>query len=207
MTENHDKRIIRSKTAIKETFLKLLSIKSFDHITVSEIVREANYNRGTFYANFETKEHLLDVVIQDVLSEMIEQIRTPYKSFSKVDMNELNIDDITLFTYFQDHAKLYKLLLGNHIRVDFRFQMAKALEQLFIEEYEYEIEEGTSLDTNWLYIYRAHGIAGLIIRWIEEDFSDPSEYMAQQTLKLMTTSTKVFYVRNEGDEKLGRRNR
>ncbi|MBX9976101.1 TetR/AcrR family transcriptional regulator [Cytobacillus firmus] len=201
MTEYHDKRIIRSKTAIKETFLKLLSIKSFDHITVSEIVREANYNRGTFYANFETKEHLLDVVIQDALREMIEQIRTPYKSISKVDMNELNIDDITLFTYFQDHVKLYKLLLSNHIRVDFRFQIAKAIEHLFIEEYEYEIEEGASLDTKWLYIYRAHGIAGLIIRWIEEDFSASPEYMAQQTLKLMTTSTKVFYVKNGGDEK------
>ncbi|KKK40003.1 transcriptional regulator [Mesobacillus campisalis] len=196
MPELIDKRIQRSKAAIKETFIKLLFNKSFDQITISEIVREANYNRGTFYANFETKEQLLDEVVQDVLNEMIEEIRKPYKTTKKVDMNELNIDKITLFKYFQENAKLYKLLLSDHIRVDFRFKMAKAIEQLFIEEYEYELEGETVVDTKWLYIYRAHGIAGLIIRWIEEDFSPPPEYMSQQTLKLMTTSTKIFYVKD-----------
>ncbi|WP_368976687.1 TetR-like C-terminal domain-containing protein [Caldifermentibacillus hisashii] len=35
------------------------------------------------------------------------------------------------------------------------------------------------LDTKWLYIFRSHGIAGMIIRWIEEDFSTPPEYMAK----------------------------
>jgi AcrR family transcriptional regulator len=190
-----DKRVQRSKAAIKDTFLQLLFKKPFEQITISELVKEANYNRGTFYSNFETKEHLLDEVIQDILDEMIEQIRTPYKSINRVDMNELNIDDITLFSYFQENSELYKLLLSNHIRVDFRYQMAIALEEMFIEEYEYVIEDGVSVDTKWLYIYRAHGIAGLIIRWIEEDFSATPTYMAQQTLKLMTTSTRFFNVK------------
>jgi AcrR family transcriptional regulator len=196
MTELFNKQIQRSKKALKETFLKLLYQKQFDQITISEIVREANYNRGTFYANFETKEHLLDEVIQDALTEMINQIRNPYKSIKKVNIKDLNTDNITLFKYFQENAKLYKLLLSKHIRVDFRYQMAKAIEQMFIEEYEYELEEGTSISTKWLYIYRSHGIAGLIIRWIEEDFSTSPEYMSKQIVELMLTSTEVFYVKS-----------
>lgn len=86
--------------------------------------------------------------------------------------------------------------MSDHIRVDFRYQMAKAIEQLFIDEYEYELDKGTVLNPKWLYIYRAHGISGVIIRWIEEDFSDSPEYMSKQIVELMLVSTKVFYVKD-----------
>ncbi|MET3699665.1 TetR family transcriptional regulator [Bacillus oleivorans] len=191
-----DKRIQRSKTALKETFIDLLFQKPFDQITISEIVREANYNRGTFYHNFRTKEELLDEIIQDVLGEMIEEIRKPYNTYKRVNMKELNTEEITLFEYFKENGKLFKLLLSNHIRVDFRFQMANAIEELFIAEYEYELPEGTQLNPKWFYIYRAHGIAGVIIRWIEEDFRTPSDYMAKQIVELMVTSTDVFHVKD-----------
>lgn len=196
MTEHTDKRIQRSKAALKETFLKLLFRKPFEHITISEIVKEANYNRGTFYANFATKDDLLQEVVQDVLDEMILQIRQPYKLSKKVNLKEMNPDEITLFAYLQEHAQLYKLLLSNHIRVDFRFQIAKAIENLFIAEYEYELENAKAIDRKWLYIYRAHGVAGLIIRWIEEDFPDSPPHMAKQVVQLMLLSTEIFYVKD-----------
>jgi len=195
MKDQLDKRIQRSKTALKETFLTILYQKPFDQITISEIVRKANYNRGTFYANFETKQRLLDEIIEDILTEMMEQIRIPYKSIRKVNMQEIDTNKITLFTYFKENANLFKLLLSDHIRVDFRYQMAKAIEQLFIEEYEYELEDGTDLSTKWLYTYRAHGVAAVIFRWIEEDFIESPEYMSEQIVKLMTTATEVFYVK------------
>ena len=80
MERYFDKRVQRSKTAIKGAFLTLLYKKPFSQITVSEIVKEADYNRGTFYANFETKEHIRDELIQDILREMVKQIRVPYQS-------------------------------------------------------------------------------------------------------------------------------
>ncbi|MCG7345839.1 TetR/AcrR family transcriptional regulator [Sporosarcina sp. ACRSL] len=196
MEEYFDKRVQRSKTAMKEAFLTLLFKKPFSQITVSEIAKKANYNRGTFYANFETKDNLLDEFIKDVLKEMVHQIRVPYESKNKVDFHEMNSESITLFHYFKDNAKLFRLLLSNHIRVDFRFQMAKAIEELFIAEYDYDLAEGAILDPKWLYIYRAHGVAGLIIRWIEEDFHEEPEYMSKQIIELMVTTTNGFYVKD-----------
>lgn len=196
MEDYLDKRVQRSKAAIKEAFLTLLYKKPFEQITISEIVKKANYNRGTFYANFKTKDNLLDEFIQNVLDEMVHQIRVPYESIKKVNFHKMNAEDITLFHYFKENAKLFRLLLSNHIRVDFRYQMAKAIEELFIAEYDYALKEGTILDQKWLYIYRAHGVAGLIIRWIEEGFSEEPEYMSKQIIELMVTSTEGFYVKD-----------
>ncbi|MCM3786282.1 TetR/AcrR family transcriptional regulator [Neobacillus mesonae] len=196
MTMEIDKRIQRSKDALKQTCLDLMFQKSFDQITISEIVRIANYNRGTFYANFESKEDLLEEILQDILNEMVEQIRHPYKSDKRVDLQEMHTEDITLFAYFKDNAQLYRMLLSDHIRVDFRYRMAKAIEELFIAEYRYELDKGTSVEPKWLYTFRAHGIAGFIIRWIEEGFKESPEYMSKQIVELMLVSTKVFYVKS-----------
>ena len=189
-----DKRVKRSVTDIKEAFLQVLKQKSFKEITISEIIREANYSRGTFYAHFESKEQILDQIISETLQEMIEQIKVPYKQFTKVNLKELKLEDIMLFEYFIEHATLYKLLLSQRIQVDFRYQMAKSIEQLFLTEYEYVLDSKI-LDIKWLYIYRSHGLAGMIIRWIEDDFQESSKFMSQQVVELMLTSTPLFYVK------------
>ncbi|WP_249871682.1 TetR/AcrR family transcriptional regulator [Oceanobacillus saliphilus] len=189
-----DKRIQRSTQAIKASFINCLTKKPFQKVTVTEIIRESNYNRGTFYAHFESKEQLLQEIIDDTLQEMIEQIRVPYIKYTEVHLSQLNIEDITLFKYFQDHADLYKLLLSNHIQVDFRYQLALAIEKLFIKEYEYDISS-KKLDLKWLYIYRSHGIAGMIIRWIEEDFQTPQNEMSKQVVELMLVSTESFRIK------------
>lgn len=194
MIEYPDKRVQRSKTALKQTFLQFLQNKSLDQITITEIVKEANYNRGTFYAHFDSKEVLLAEIVDDVLKEMVRQIRKPYLSLTTINLEEMNVEEITLFSYFKENEMLFKTLLSNHIQIDFRHKIAKAIEELFIAEYEYELEE-SHLDLKLLYIYRSHGIAGIIIRWIEDGFQESPEYMSEQIVALMVTSTKVFHIK------------
>lgn len=188
-----DKRIQRSVRALKEAFLTCLEQKPFHDITISEIVRLADYNRGTFYAHFESKEHLLTHIIDETLRDMIKEIEAPYEHMQHVDMRLLDANSITLFHYFQRNERLFKILLSHHLQVDIRHQIAMAIEQLFIKQYDYELTE-TTLDVKWLYTYRAHGLAGMIIKWIEEDFATPAEDMAKQVLQLMTIVTYTFNV-------------
>lgn len=195
MSTYPDKRVERSKAALKSTFLELLGNKSFDHITISEIAETAGYNRGTFYAHFKTKEALLDEMVSETLQEMIRQIRYPYRKDNVVDLHNLSAEDISLFTYFIQNAHLYKIFLSSNSPTDFRHQMASAIEELFISEYDYKLPATSILEPKWLYVYRAHGLAGLIIRWIEEDFPDPPLQMAKQVVELMLVSTAIFEVK------------
>ena len=54
-----DRRQRRSRQAIFDAFTALLAQKDFAHITVGRILELADVGRATFYAHFETKEHLL----------------------------------------------------------------------------------------------------------------------------------------------------
>ena len=54
-----DRRQRKSRQAIFGAFIKLLGKKSFEQITVGEIIEQADVGRATFYAHFETKDFLL----------------------------------------------------------------------------------------------------------------------------------------------------
>ncbi len=54
-----DRRQRRTRGAIFNAFIALLSKKDFEHITVGEIIDAADIGRATFYSHFETKDFLL----------------------------------------------------------------------------------------------------------------------------------------------------
>ena len=54
-----DRRQKKTRTAIFEAFIQLLSEGDYAQITVGQIIDRADVGRATFYAHFETKDFLL----------------------------------------------------------------------------------------------------------------------------------------------------
>ena len=52
MAEVEDKRIRRTKKLLRQALTRLMQQKDFQSITVTDVVREADINRGTFYAHY-----------------------------------------------------------------------------------------------------------------------------------------------------------
>lgn len=65
-----DRRQRKTRNAIFEAFISLLSERSYDRITVEQIIARADVGRATFYAHFETKEFLLT----DLCKELFDHI-------------------------------------------------------------------------------------------------------------------------------------
>ena len=54
------KRQTSTKTDIRKTFIELLNTKGFDNLTVSDIARGSDINRGTFYLHYVDKYDLME---------------------------------------------------------------------------------------------------------------------------------------------------
>lgn len=59
MNNSADRRVTRTKTALREALLTLIQERGYDAITTQEIVDRANVGRSTFYAHYADKEDLL----------------------------------------------------------------------------------------------------------------------------------------------------
>ena len=88
-----DRRVKKSRAAIHQAFISLLNQKSYESITVQEIIDLADVGRSTFYSHFETKEiatlllakntyfiNRLKIELERYLFPMIEQTLLQKKS-------------------------------------------------------------------------------------------------------------------------------
>ena len=64
-----DRRTRYTRQTIKDSFLTLLEEKPFSKITVTEICRISEINRGTFYLHYYDTADVLDDILNEILKE------------------------------------------------------------------------------------------------------------------------------------------
>lgn len=69
-----DKRIEKTKTAIKHAYIELYTNKSLHKITVKELCEKANINKSTFYVHYKDIYHLDDSLKKEAISTIIHAI-------------------------------------------------------------------------------------------------------------------------------------
>lgn len=85
MTRNNsDKRVIRTKKAIRTALFKLMESKDIASITISELTTLANVNRRTFYTHYSNITDILDETESEIV-EALGELISQFDSASLVD--------------------------------------------------------------------------------------------------------------------------
>ena len=66
---------IRSRKLIQQAFADMLQEKSADKITVTDVVKKADINRGTFYAHYSSVPDLIRSILEDHMQVIKEMVR------------------------------------------------------------------------------------------------------------------------------------
>jgi AcrR family transcriptional regulator len=177
-----DPRIVRSKSALKKVLLELLSKKSFHSISITDIVKTAGYNRGTFYANYETKEALLDDVILQLTQDLFLSFRASYKTEQTLRLDKLQADSVNIFEYIYKNRELYSMLVNSDIAPILKDKMFVSLKTILSEDIETTTD---SVDSELIMIFWISGLIGLIFYWVQCGFIYTSSYIQEQLAKIV----------------------
>lgn len=88
---------------LKNALLELLSEKTMNDISISELVDKAGVGRASFYRNYEQKEDILKAHINTLFCEWTDEWR-------ENDSSPLSEQIRTMITHFEKHRDFYKLL-------------------------------------------------------------------------------------------------
>lgn len=183
-----------AKETIMQVTLSLLEKKSFEKLTVSEIVKASKYSRGSFYKYFEDKYDLLRkimeqeaIVFTDILCVGLQRGQQTAVS---IDYNYNCI--VSIFNNALKKKTLYKLIFNSEIEECNMEKFCKVAVQNFLKKAEIVRKEGYQQDLGSIFYYCNTWLYMSYVKyWVERDFSIPVEEMARQV---------TYFVRGQKDE-------
>ena len=146
---------IRSRRMIQQAFADMLQIKSADKITVTDVVKKADINRGTFYAHYAGIPEL----IRGILEEHMQIIKDMVLS-SMTEDNRINPRLIFghVTAMLSENLDFYRKALTSGIGEAIMEQLRQLLLD-FLVEYESEISD---MDHDYYIFMLSFGTGGAI---------------------------------------------
>lgn len=102
-----DLRVSRTRRWLQRALQELMAEKSYKQIKVSEIVERAEVSRPTFYMHFETKDHLLMSLFDDVFISSQDEFLSNIKK-TQADHHYFATH---VFQFWEQNAQTFQLLL------------------------------------------------------------------------------------------------
>ena len=187
MEENikkQDRRIIKSKKAIKKAFMSILATKDINDITIKNIADLADVDRKTVYNYYNGTYEILN----EIENEMVSTINDAMESLDL----EGNLDQqINIFRkiteVINDNFEFYSILM----KLNYDSQLIKKLISLFSEYAKrilnkFKLPNGVSVEYASTFI--ASGVLNTYYKWFNSDRSISLDDLSNQLYILVTNS-------------------
>ena len=182
MSDN--RRVKMTKRMMKEALIDLLDKKSLEKITVTEICKNADVNRSTFYAYYEDIGTLM-LEIEDEVLEHVTIYADNFNDYSDKRMLEVFEE---FFNYVRNNAKLFRVLMVQHDNSSFNRRMLDTI----MEKYKMSLEYNDELPAKYTYVYSVSGVIGIMGEWIDSGFAISSKKLAKIVLQMCVKATRSF---------------
>lgn len=189
MNDNHivDRRIAKTRHAIRDALVTLIKEKGFDALTVRDIVVRANINRGTFYLHYKDKFDLLEQTETEILQDL-QHLFLRANSIRLEDVHgteQLQGLVILLLEYVKDHAELMHAVLGLQGDYSFITRIRSMLEQnLRLGALSGLKAENFSVPREYLIAYLMHAHLGVLQSWLASGCQESTAEMTRILFQL-----------------------
>ncbi len=181
---NKDKRARRTCMLIKQALIRILHSKSISAVSVTEICREADVTRSSFYRYYTVPEDVLAEIEDELLEKAKEHISFGDRSHKNVLTN--------IFEFIKTNEDINFLLLINQIDSKFIEKVVSAYYERNINSWQ-SIKKSSSVDmAENFFIFSTAGSLALIRNWIIGGFKETPEELAEIIEKIVTHGKNGF---------------
>lgn len=181
-----DRRVLYTKMVLRNSLLELMKEKSIEKITPTELCRNADINRNTFYSHYYSPMELLKS-IEDEIYEQVER---------SLDITLQN-DDITgllteICKVIFDNKDLCRVLFSKYGDKEFLERIINLAHDKSVEKWKQAAMEGKEDLLDDLYTYLVNGSMAVIQKWTQTDMRKSPGEIAEFIEKVTNYGLQVF---------------
>ncbi|MET1170856.1 TetR/AcrR family transcriptional regulator [Paenibacillus amylolyticus] len=160
-----DLRILKTRKAIKEAFLRLVQTKGYERITVQDIAKEAMINRNTFYLHYVDKPQFMEKLFQENVESLNACLSLEVSSIHEMDKDMFATMLKTIFDDIEANMIFFKTMITQNIYPNFSVYLKEAFKTIILSGIgDHRHDEKIKIGIE----YMISGLVGVICLWIVE---------------------------------------
>ena len=192
MDNDHlDRRVRRTKAQVVAALTSLLADKELKDISVSELTRLADINRGTFYLHYRDTYDLFAQVEEELMGNFL-TIIDRFRGSSPVPWQQAMKE---LFGYIEQYAPSVEAVLRMKESTFLQRIVAQA-KPATQEEWRKLFGFGSASEYEYCYAFVTNGCIALVTSWFLGGRRESAEDMATLADRLMSACTRELAQRN-----------
>ena len=187
-----DRRVQRTRQALRNALMELIKEKGFDAISVEEITQRADLGRATFYLHYKDKEDLLIDEFSELANERVRTLSAiPFSAWlpdaenpDQPVENKPSPPFLMVFQHIADHAELYRILLKSEKSDRILGRIRKIVTQSITEFMQTKVENDPipllfEVPIDLLAAYFSGALLSCVNWWLEQGKSYSTEEMTR----------------------------
>lgn len=192
---NTDRRVKRTKTALRAALFTLLKEKSVNEITVTELTDMADVNRATFYFYY---NDIIDMV-QQIQNEVFERFAAITDEMPNVLTSEEEMAAYVehILDYIHKNAEACRFVADN----DISFHLQDKLSQLLMSRlFDSGAHFPEDCAAHYMTTFGLNGAIGVIINWLNDGMTVDTHEMAVFTAHIFLAGAHQVHSEYRGQE-------
>ena len=185
-----DPRVKRTRKLLLDAFMSVMAEKSFDEITVQDIATRATVNRATFYAHFVDKYALVDELIREGFTQMLQQrMATPTHS-TEEQLRRLLLAVCDYWTALHSQCKHSYRMFDSLVEAQVKAQLREQVRSVTVDRsgprsHSHPRVELLATIVSW-------AIYGAALEWSQRPGGQSAEAFVEEALPLIAACTAAF---------------
>ena len=182
--ERQDRRVRRTKQLLGNALLSLIVEKSYDKITVQDLIDRADVGRSTFYAHYETKDDLLISGLDNLTADIDLHLADEPSNADAI------LPSLGVFRHITEQHRLFEALIGSRGIDLVRKAGLDAFTQRARSAIDRRVAAGdqTDIPPDVAAAFVAGSLMAMITWWLDNDMPYPPEQMADMFRRMTAGS-------------------
>ncbi|MCL2198266.1 MAG: TetR/AcrR family transcriptional regulator [Defluviitaleaceae bacterium] len=184
---SEDRRVRKTKKALRDGLVELLNEKSLQSVTVRELTERADVHRSTFYANFkdvyDLYTHTEDTILQEIREIVaVDCVNKPHVFFN------------ILLGYVSENREVTRLFFGGNINGAFYERLTTMFKSACVNAWCKEYGISGTAEMDYYVQFCLSGGLGVIGMWVARDFDYPIEELVDMLAEIESGVGKLLSI-------------